>query len=197
MSTPDPNVHNPYAPPLARVEDLPGAQESVEMASRWQRLGAFLVDALVGLVLYLPVLAATVVHWDPSRSAMVNFANSGSTGFLVTFLLAVVWLIVTIVFVARYGQTIGKRVVGIRVARPGGAKASLGRIFWLRNVVNDVLAAVCGGMIGFVVGLMHLVTPVTLLIGYLYPLIDSLLIFGKAHQCLHDKIADTIVVKSR
>ena len=44
---------------------------------------------------------------------------------------------------------------------------------WLRNVANIAL-----GLIPF------------------YGLVDPLFIFGEQRQCLHDKIADTIVVKA-
>ena len=57
--------------------------------------------------------------------------------------------------------------------RRDGSPASLGRIFWLRNVVNTILGIIP-----------------------LYGIIDVLFIFGEARQCLHDKIADTIVVKA-
>jgi len=33
-------------------------------------------------------------------------------------------------------------------------------------------------------------------IGYIFGLVDSLLIFGEPRQCLHDKFADTIVIKA-
>ena len=75
--------------------------------------------------------------------------------------------------VARYGQTMGKRVLEIKVVRSDGSQASLGRIFWLRNVVN--------GLLGIIP---------------LYGIIDTLLIFGVRRQCIHDLIADTIVVRA-
>jgi hypothetical protein len=33
-------------------------------------------------------------------------------------------------------------------------------------------------------------------VSYIYPLIDVLLIFRSSRKCLHDSIADTIVVKA-
>jgi uncharacterized RDD family membrane protein YckC len=84
-----------------------------------------------------------------------------------------VWGWLTVVFVSRYGQSVGKRIWGIKVVRSDGSPASLGRIFLLRNVVNAVLT----------------VLP-------LYGLLDALLILGEKRQCLHDKIADTIVIKA-
>lgn len=191
MSTPSPG--NPYAPPVARVADVADPGITVEVASRGQRLAAFLVDLATGIVLYLPPLLVAVLHWNSGEAWYLNFINAG---LAVTGLLAVVVLVITIVFVARYGQTIGKRVVGIRVARPDGSKASLGRIFWLRNVVNSVLQTVVAAILGGILGVMHMVGGLALVAGYIYPVVDCLMIFGDSHQCLHDRIANTIVVKA-
>ena len=51
------------------------------------------------------------------------------------------------------------------------------RIIWLRNVVIWLLSMI--PFLGVVVGLL-----------------DALFIFGESRQCLHDKIADTIVIKA-
>ena len=90
---------------------------------------------------------------------------SGLIGFIA-------WAWITSLLVARYGQTMGKRVLEIKVARSDGSQASLGRIFWLRNVVNSLPRRhpVCTGSS------------------------IVLFIFGVRRQCLHDLIADTIVV---
>jgi uncharacterized RDD family membrane protein YckC len=85
----------------------------------------------------------------------------------------IAWGWLTILFVSRNGQSIAKKMLGIKVVRSDGSPASLGRIFWLRNVVNTVLAFVP-----------------------FYGVVDALLIFGEARQCVHDKIADTIVIKA-
>jgi len=59
------------------------------------------------------------------------------------------------------------------VVRSDGSPVSLGRIFWLRNFVN---------------GLLGIIGP--------YQLVDWLFIFGESRQCLHDKLADTIVIRA-
>jgi uncharacterized RDD family membrane protein YckC len=81
------------------------------------------------------------------------------------------------VFVYRNGQTIGKKLVGIKVARTDGSRATLGRIFWLRYLLNTVITLVPG-------------------LGGLYALVDILMIFGEARRCCHDYIADTIVIRA-
>jgi len=82
---------------------------------------------------------------------------------------------ITLYLVHRNGQTIGKRMVGIKVVRKDGSRATLGRIFWVRNVPFWVLSQI----------------PI---IGGIFSLVDSLLIFRASRQCLHDQLAGTIVV---
>jgi uncharacterized RDD family membrane protein YckC len=173
MSTPNPNPQNPYAPPSAPVADVVSGTGPGELAERSSRLGAFIVDFLIGFVLYLPALIVGFRHFDPARGAL-NFVNNGT---IITGCLGAIVLVITAIFVARYGQTIGKRLIGIRVVRSNGEKASFWRIFLLRNVVNAIPS-----LIPFV--------------GYVYTLVDHLFIFGESRQCLHDKIADTVVVKA-
>jgi uncharacterized RDD family membrane protein YckC len=101
----------------------------------------------------------------------------GGPGTTITVLALIAWCIITAWLVAANGQSIGKRVVGIKVVRTDGSRASFARIFLLRNVVN---------------GLPNLLPYV----GWLYQLVDPLMIYQDSRQCLHDKIADTIVVRA-
>lgn len=162
---------NPYAPPRGAVYDL-AAREGIELAGRGQRLGAFFVDGIVSaaticLPAVIVMVAAGAAGSPRDEDAMLGVA------WLLMAIGAVAWAWITILLVARNGQTIGKRLLEIKVVRADGSRASLGRIFWLRNVVNTLL-----GMIP------------------LYGLVDLLFIFGVRRQCIHDLLADTIVIKA-
>ena len=85
---------------------------------------------------------------------------------------------VTWYLVHRNGQTIGKKMLGIKVVRTDGSRATVARIFWMRNVPFLLLGAI------------------PLYIGDLFTLADSLLIFRASNQCLHDQFADTIVINA-
>jgi|SRR3954470_11120325 uncharacterized RDD family membrane protein YckC len=160
------NTQNPYAPPRANVSDVSTSDE-LEPAGRGTRLGAVLLDGVVGLVAYLPLMMGGIT-WSGTPGEFPKFAP---LALGISALLFIALIAYTIVLVARNGQTIGKKLLNIKVVRSDGSKASLGRIFWLRNVVNGLLAIVP-----------------------FYSLIDPLFIFGDKRQCVHDKIADTIVV---
>jgi len=168
---------NPYAPPKAVVRDAATDGVAFDKASRGSRLGAALLDGAVGFLVAMPILIEVLSNFDALRTGTMPAFESVGKASAITSLLSVIWIVVTIVLVSRNAQTIGKKLVGIKVARSDGSTASLGRIFWLRNVVN----------------FLPQVIPV---IGYIYGLVDILFIFGERQQCLHDRIADTIVIRA-
>jgi len=161
---------NPYAPPQAVVRDV-FARSAIVPADRGTRLGAAMLDTLIFmLMVYAPFFGGALISTAGSNS-------EGGTGALLGLVIALVglavWCWFTIRYVLQNGQSIAKRMVGIKVVRSDGSPVTVGRVFWLRNVLNTVLSVI----------------PV-------YGLIDSLFIFADSRQCLHDKIADTIVIKA-
>lgn len=171
------NDSNRYAPPTATVSDIADSEQ--EQAGRGVRLGAVLLDGLIaGIFVYVPLLIgiganAALLATQPQAIIGLLLGGAGIAA-LVGF---VVWAVITLVLVKRNSQTIGKKILGIKVVRSDGSHASLARIFWLRNAIN------------LVIGIIPIV-------GSVYQLVDPLFIFGDKRQCLHDKIADTIVVKA-
>ena len=162
------NAANPYAPPKAIVNDAVAGEEELEPAARGLRLGAAILDGIIANVfVYVPTLIGTVIS-PPSTPG-----DFPALGIVLMLAGLVAWLSLTILYVARNGQTIAKKLLSIKVVRTDGSPASLGRIFFLRN---------------FVPGLLN--------ITIIFYIIDPLFIFGDERQCLHDKIADTIVVKA-
>jgi uncharacterized RDD family membrane protein YckC len=103
-------------------------------------------------------------------------AASG-TMFYVAVLVDLVLIAITTALVNKNAQTIGKKLLGIKVARTDGSRATLGRIFWLRYLLNTVMTMVP-------------------LLGGIYALVDALMIFGDPRRCCHDYIADTIVIRA-
>ena len=167
---------NPYATPRAGVGGW--TAEDVELAGRLSRLLAWFLDGVIAsLMIYVPgaiVAAATGAIEELRRPESEFDFGVFAVPLFVCFMGFVAWAWMTTLLVARYGQTMAKRLLEIKVVRSDGSQASLGRIFWLRNVVGT-----------YVLSLIPL-----------YFFIDSLLIFGERRQCIHDLVADTIVVKA-
>jgi uncharacterized RDD family membrane protein YckC len=179
VSTPS---NNRYAPPRSEVSDIvPLDQPGSVLAGRGSRLAAAVID---GLIFTLPLTPAYFTAFGAAfrsgHATVLGFwAAVFATGmlFYIGSLIDIVLWVVVAVMVHRNAQSIGKKLCGIKVARTDGSRATLGRIFWLRNVLNSAFRFV----------------PV---IGPLYGLIDILMIFGEQRRCCHDYIADTIVVRA-
>jgi uncharacterized RDD family membrane protein YckC len=159
-----------FAPPQAEVADV--ASDGLELGGRGARLGAALIDGAIQLGLFWIIGRLTGLNiFDPAMgqaSMRMVWAMLAGAGL---FLLLQGWLLVT------RGQTIGKLLLGMRIVRNDGSRASAGRLLGMRYGIGFVLSAI----------------PVA---GSLYALVDSLLIFRGSRKCLHDNIADTIVVKA-
>lgn len=172
------NEYQDFRPPEAILADAPPAQ--LELASRWARLGAKCLDGLtvgavvmvagIGGALLMPMMAGR----HRSDALATAFAVTAAGGVFLALLALVVW---NCIWLKRYGQTVGKRALRIRIVRSSGEPATLGRIFLLRFLPVTLLGAI----------------PV---LGHVLTLVGILLIFRDSRRCLHDQIADTIVVKA-
>jgi uncharacterized RDD family membrane protein YckC len=186
----DASTQNPFAPPRANVADtFADAPPQMIVATRGQRFLAFLVDispgfviGIIGVVLALAMMPGLLSgHFDP---AVAGFATFGLV-FLLIGGGSIAWLIWNIVLLYKYGQTIGKKALGIRVVRMDGSRVSFPRFLFLRWLA----IAVIGGIVGGICGALRIP-----FVGNLVGLVDILFIFGPACRCLHDFIADTQVV---
>ena len=163
------NAANPYAPPGANVSDVL-VDDELEHASRGIRFGAAILDAfLIMCAIYVPIILVGIFGYGDVGSDSAVWAIL--MGWLFILISLTIYLGITLYFVARDGQTLAKKWLGIKVVRGDGSKASFGRILVLRNLISWLL-----GLTG------------------VYPLVDAMFIFGDQRQCLHDKMADTIVV---
>ena len=163
------NSSNPFAPPLSKVEDL--SPTSGELAGRGTRFVAFLIDVITLWVVFVVVGVVGV-------ATLFDKTSSGFFGILLTY--AVVFVAFTVmqcVLLYRRSQTLGKLAMKIRIVRSDGSRVGFGRLLGMRMLPM--------WLIGFIP-----------LVGPLICLLDGLMIFRDSHRCLHDDIADTIVVRA-
>lgn len=150
-----------------------GATQSMTHAAphdkhaRWARLSAYMID-----------------HLLMAFAILVGFSFVGRSAEFDTFLIRVsiaiaLVLIVQIVLIARRSQTVGKYLMDLQVVDVRtGARISAPRYILIRGFVGSWL-------FGF--ALLPIVS--------LYRLIDILYIFKDDERTLHDRIADTKVVR--
>jgi uncharacterized RDD family membrane protein YckC len=173
MSVPPPlPAHDPYAAPTAVVADP--VQGEIVLADRGVRLVAAIVDGLIYFALLMAVavlLPMAVEGGGGGGETIAMVVGAAATlGFIAVAVVNILWL-------HRYGQTIGKRLLGIRIVRGDGSHCSVLRVIFARWLPVGLLGAIP-------------------LLGYIVTLVDPLMIFRSDYRCLHDLIADTLVVKA-
>ncbi|HRH94557.1 MAG TPA: RDD family protein [Prosthecobacter sp.] len=170
-----PAAFNPYAAPRANVI-IPTAGQDVTLASLGQRLGAVMLDGLIQVVVMLPLIIPAVMMDDksgrePSMGMIISMAVGG------VGLLSI--LIYNLVLLGTRGQTLGKKIVGTRIAiYPGGEKPGFAKAFLVRSFVVAIIGAIP-------------------LLGPIFSLVDTFCVFRADHRCIHDMMAGTHVIEGQ
>ena len=162
---------NPYAAPESRILSPPPLTQEDELADRGMRLAAHFIDIGFYLAAIIPGVIIMVLAASSNDDVIAN------AGILVMFAGLLGFGVYNCVLLHRNAQTLGKKLMRIKIARVDGSRAGLIRIFFLRGLPIGILNAIP-------------------LIGYIFALVDPLMIFRNDQRCLHDLIADTIVIKA-
>lgn len=178
MQAPPQMPQDPYRSPDAHVADLRG-QAVPDADIRWLRLAAILIDACIGFAVIVPLMFVGG-YWEAAFEA----GRSGGFGIMplgTTLLWAAIGFVV-FVLIQGYplhttGQTWGKKLLSIRIVDLKGEKPSWVDLLLKRYLPTQAIANIpC--------------------IGFIYVLVDSLMIFRQDQRCLHDLIAGTRVVRA-
>ena len=158
---------SPYQAPKASVidETIEARDGEFELAGRGTRLGAYLIDTFSYVILAIPLIFVVQQNPGTEQNAII----------ILTVLLIIALTIANFVLLHRYGQTIGKRMLSIQIVRSDYSRAGLGRIIFMRALPIGLLGNIPG-------------------IGPFISLADVLFIFKDSRRCIHDEIADTIVI---
>jgi uncharacterized RDD family membrane protein YckC len=171
--------------PLATPAEPPAG--GLELADRGTRLGSFLIDYICGLLstvpglvilgpTFLSIFLAAAQGQEPDLSGVQ--AGSFVVGLLVLAAGALIMLVIQVVMLSTRGQTIGKRLLGIRVVRhPDCSQAGFVHGWLLRNFVPGIIRALPW-------------------VGLIFFVVDACFIFRDDRRCIHDFIAGTQVVKA-
>lgn len=160
----------------AHADMLIGPKVKGELASIGQRIAGALVDGVfysvfifTGVGIMFAMLAGGGEEPDPSKLM---------TGYWILIACSFIPTIINAALISMSGQTVGKKVVGTRiVSQLTGAPAGFLNGFLIRNVG-----------FGFFTGLPF--------IGFFIAVADICYLFTADHETLHDKLANTMVVRA-
>ncbi len=172
--SPTPNTpdYTPYSPPTAEVAIT--TDEGIILASRWRRLAAMLIN---NAILFLPLLPFFLSEFTSGSSdfSSIETIASNDTFLAILGVFYIAILIINIVLIIKKSASIGKVLMKIKIVRNNGEKCSAARIIGLRIIIN--------GIFGMIPAL-----------GTFYVIADPLFIFNQRKQCIHDFLADTVVI---
>ena len=140
-------------------------------ATRVQRFTAAMIDGFMGLTLSLPLFD----HFGLWELMKTGGEVSTSVSIQMTVYGLVMFFVLHGVLLYKYGQTLGKRLMGIAIVTLDGQKPSFSNLILNRYLPQWVA--------GFVPTL-----------GPLLGIIDALFIFRDDKRCIHDIIAGTKVI---
>jgi uncharacterized RDD family membrane protein YckC len=164
---------NPYSAPKTDLSQQ-RAPDEAELAGRGRRLGGAIIDGIIQTIVMMVPLMLFLGGWGGYMTMAAERPYFlGVIGAVVAF---VAYILINGYFLAKDGQTIGKKILGMKIVRTDGSQADFTRIVTRRVLPVYVCNAIP-------------------LIGGLLVLINVLLIFRASKKCVHDDIADTVVIR--
>ena len=153
--------------------DIDVEQATIDLASRWKRLGGALIDAIIELAILFPVMIIMGIWEESLRGEGLTLSQQA-----VYFAIALaVFLALNGYLLYTKGQTIGKTVVKTKIVDLSGNLPPFGKLLVLRYLIPWLIAAI----------------PI---VGGLFELVNVLFIFGSERRCVHDYIAGTRVINA-
>ncbi len=165
-------------PPQQPYGATPQSSPFGEYASWWSRVGAYLLDGLIGFAIaVVPLAVGAILAFKDLEADPITDEISGDVDPL-GILILVLGVVALIAFgiwnhvfrQGRKGQTVGKSIVGIQVLKEETGQFIGAGMAFLRTILSSILGNAC-------------------FLNYLWPLWDN------KKQTWHDMIIKSVVVK--
>jgi len=146
------------------------------LAGRGARLGAVLLNGLINLAAALPGGILLVIGSSGQPGDTLNTLEVMGIGLMLLGVIALA--IYQLMLYLRTGQTIGKKLMGVRVVKfTDGTNLGFGGLIGLREIVPAVISMIP-------------------LLGGIFSIVDACFIFRVDQRCIHDLIANTKVIRA-
>ncbi|UOO86461.1 RDD family protein [Neisseria arctica] len=176
----------------------------VVIASPGSRIAAYLLNLLFSIVAYLPLLFFVLWplmtnDWNATENVDINWLSPGVLGGFAILLIYGVW---QLWMMGKHGQSLGKRVMNIRVLKKDGSNPGFIGTVLMREVVYNLLLAVVALVFAFLIVLvlgadMGEAESVGNLISFAASVACFVMLFNKDkdRRTLQDYVAGTVVVQ--
>ena len=175
-----------------QVDYEPDGTEEMELASPGKRIAAYLINCLIGAVAYIPMIWGAMSMGGSYAAAMdpENHAAIEPSGFALGMIglgsiLILAYLIFQAVLMSKTGQSLGKRIMKIKVVNEDGDNPGFAGTVAMREIVPNLVLTVLG-MIPFLGIIVQL--------GFWIACLVKLFLVDRDRRTLQDMIAKTYVV---
>ena len=169
-----------YTSPSSGLDGLGERVGNMTLAGPGLRIIATLIDGLMyGFFAIAGVATAVAIYGTAVLESNEGAPNPNSPAFVI-ILTAFYFTgqLINIILISMSGQTVGKKVMGIRIVNSStGVTASFGDGWFTRNVVFGFLCNIP-------------------LVGFFIAIADIVYLFMDGHETVHDKLAKTMVVQN-
>ena len=190
-----------------------GDEDEVNLASAAQRIAAWIINRGIEIVLMIPAFVLIVVLIMQNKGGLEDLENMESFftsmlgGIGLVMVLYLIYGGIQLYFMCKYGQSIGKKLMKIRVVRENGDVAGFVHNVLLREVayglICSVIMMVLMGIFFAVFGLeansgVAMAVDVLLqIVSYVPTIVCFIMLFmeSRQRQTLQDMLAKTYVVQ--
>ena len=186
-------------------------QLEVELAGGWERIGAALLNNIFSTIAMIPMIVGFFVgfvnirdngNWNNIDDMQIMLNKFNPLWFLVGLAIFLAYSIWQCVLMSTTGQSLGKKLLNLKVIKSDGSEAGFVGTVLLREVVYMVASAIA---VGIVVNLLFMMltledTSKEMILNnsfsYIPTLICAVMLFtSRDRRTLQDKIANTVVIK--
>lgn len=185
-------------------------QLEVELAGGWERIGAALLNNIFSTIAMIPIIVGFFVglmnikdgdNWNiDEMQILVDKFNP--LWFLVGLAIFLAYCIWQCVLMSTTGQSLGKKLLNLKVIKSDGSEAGFVGTVLLREVVYMVASAIAVGIVVNLLFMMLTLEDISKEVilnnsfSYIPTLICTVMLFtSRDRRTLQDKIANTVVIK--
>ena len=201
--------HSTQVEVAAAIDD----SNELTLATAVQRIVAWLINRVIEVVLMIPAFGLIIVLLFKSGGKLDDFENMQTVyaslfwGIGLVMLLYLIYGVVQVYYMSKFGQSIGKKLMKIRVVRENGDVAGFVHNVLLREfaygLICSVIMMVLMGIFFAVFGLeansgvAMVVDALLQIVSYLPTIICFIMLFmeSRQRQTLQDMLAKTYVVQ--
>lgn len=200
---------------LSRRTPAEHEQIEVRIAPPSARILAYLLNVLFNILAMLPMFFAAIYQMRANAALFQNldFNNHeqvfsafatiySSEVFLAGLAIYIAYGIWQIIMMGKHGQSLGKRLLKIKVIRPDGNKAGFLRTVVLREIVFSIAAGILMALLAAIIEALAGPGKTALALAQSVDILPALiclimLFLNKNHdrRTLQDYVADTVVIK--